>query len=302
MTASEFSKDGQSAQSVSSPTETPTSGAEQAKPMAKSSDESNHAQRERFFLRVRFSEFGKIRFISHRDVARLFERALRKLSLPVAYSEGFSPRPKLSFGLALSVGYESEAEYLDIELTEKVPLQGLRQRFTEAMPDGITVTEIVELEAGAASLQQSIVSCMWHLEILGVSEAEMEQVASSTMAATELPIERVRKGKTKTTDVRPAILGVEVVGPTDNGVAIAAHLATEQLSMRPSELLVVLGVEPTQEGRVTRTHQWMNVDGVRCEPVGLPEPSAKNETHDDYSEATESQGSTVSANQLHRVS
>ena len=67
-------------------------------------------------IRIRFSKKGKIRFISHRDIARIWERALRKAQIKIAYSEGFSPRPKISFGLALPTGNESEAEYLDLEL------------------------------------------------------------------------------------------------------------------------------------------------------------------------------------------
>ena len=66
--------------------------------------------------RIQFSKTGKIRWTSHRDVARMWERAFRRIELPLAYSEGFSPRPKVSFGLALSTGHESLAEYLDVEL------------------------------------------------------------------------------------------------------------------------------------------------------------------------------------------
>ena len=69
-------------------------------------------------LRVRYSKKGKVRFTSHRDVARIWERALRRVGLPMAYSQGFSPRPKMSFGLALSTGHESEAEFLELELSE----------------------------------------------------------------------------------------------------------------------------------------------------------------------------------------
>ena len=77
-------------------------------------------------LRIRFSKIGKIRFTSHRDTARIWERGLRRAGLPVAYSEGFTPRPRISFGLALPTGYESEAEYLDVELAEEAAgLSGL---------------------------------------------------------------------------------------------------------------------------------------------------------------------------------
>ena len=67
-------------------------------------------------LRVRFTKLGKVRYTSHRDVARIWERAIRRVGLPVVYTEGFSPRPKVSFGLALPTGYESVGEYLDISV------------------------------------------------------------------------------------------------------------------------------------------------------------------------------------------
>ena len=290
------------APAVDSQTPEPVKPEVSKRPQPKQSADPHHGQRERFFVRIRFTEFGKVRFISHRDVARLFERALRKLSLPVAYSEGFSPRPKLSFGLALSVGYESEAEYLDVELTERVELDGLIDRFTDALPNGITVANIVHLEAGASSLQQSIVSCQWMVEILGIAKSELESKVASVLAATELPVERVRKGKTTVADIRPSILGLEVVGATDRGVEIAAHLATEQLSVRPSELLAVIGVTPTQEGRITRTHQWMTIDGERREPVSLPEPSNKLETKNTFIATSESSDSTTGVSQLREVS
>src|SRR6478672_6634244 len=70
-------------------------------------------------VRIRFSKLGKIRFTSHRDVARIWERALRRAAVPVAYTEGFSPHPKLSFGLALSTGHESLGEYLDVDMRRR---------------------------------------------------------------------------------------------------------------------------------------------------------------------------------------
>lgn len=227
----------------------------------------------RYRVRIRFTETGKVRFVSHRDVARLFERALRKLRLPVAYSEGFSPRPKLSFGLALSVAHESDAEYLDVELTERPDIEPLPEALSQALPDGIDVVAVAELEPGADSLQQAITSCTWRIEVLGASAAEVTAAVAETLAAAELPLERVRKGKTAVVDVRPAFLELEVLGPTDDGIALHAHLATAPVSLRPSELVTVLAIDGLEEGRVRRLHQWMTIDGVRCEPVRRPDPS-----------------------------
>ncbi len=106
-----------------------------------------------FPVRLRFTEHGKVRWISHRDVARAFERAFRIVGLPLAFTQGFSPRPKVSFGLALSVGHESDAEYLDVELAEVVDLVPLVDALSDALPEGIDVTgaaALVERGAGAA--------------------------------------------------------------------------------------------------------------------------------------------------------
>src|SRR5580765_4058519 len=87
--------------------------------------------------RIRFSKLGKIRFTSHRDVARMWERALRRATLPVAYTEGFSPHPKLSFGLALSTGHESLGEYLDIDMATPVAVEELPARLDPCLPIGL---------------------------------------------------------------------------------------------------------------------------------------------------------------------
>lgn len=218
-------------------------------------------------LRIRFTKSGKVRFVSHRDVARIFERACRKLQLPVAYSQGFSPRPKLSFGLALSVAHESEAEYLDVELTETVDLEGLADRLTAALPDGLTVDSIRWTKPGEESLQEAISSCTWRIEVTGVAHDDVVEAVSRTTAAAELPLERIRKGKTRTDDVRPMILNIVVEGQTESGTQLVAELATRPASLRPAEFVAALGLDGLTEGRVCRTNQWTVVDGDKREPL-----------------------------------
>ena len=106
-------------------------------------------------VRIRFSKLGKVRFTSHRDTARIWERALRRAELPVAYSEGFSPRPKLSFGLALSTGHESLGEYLDVDLADTVDVSSLPARLTPALPIGI------DCVAGVALDEVGLEDCRW---------------------------------------------------------------------------------------------------------------------------------------------
>jgi radical SAM-linked protein len=232
-----------------------------------------------YSVRIRYTKAGRVRFVSHRDVARLFERAMRKLRLPVTYTEGFSPRPKLSFGLALSVAHESEAEYLDVELSQPIDLEALPAELTAALPDGMAVEAAIAIEPGTTSLQQAIVSCEWSIEIIGATEPGIRASLVEVMAASELPMERTRKGKSTVADVRPAILHLEIMGPTVDGVELAAHLATESVSLRPAELVQLFGADLVEgslvEGRVRRLKQWMIVDGARCEPVSPPGSSTR---------------------------
>src|SRR5437868_14736650 len=111
-------------------------------------------------VRLRFQKLGKVRWTSHRDVARMWERACRRVQLPLAYTEGFSPRPKMHFGLALPTGAESVAEYLDIDLAAdasvvencKVDIAGLPALLSPALPAGVDVTAVVVVYALASSL------------------------------------------------------------------------------------------------------------------------------------------------------
>ncbi len=218
-------------------------------------------------IRIRYTKNGKVRFTSHRDVARLFERSFRKLRLPVSYTEGFSPRPKVSFGLALTVAHESDAEYLDVDLATSVDLEGFCARLSAVLPDGIEAVDAEPLEPGSVSLQQAIVACSWEIEIIGLPPTEVAVAVASINDATELPLERTRKGKTTVVDVRPAILELEILGPTDRGVRLAALLATESVSLRPAELVQLFGPD-VEEGRVRRTHQFTSVEPTRNEPLG----------------------------------
>jgi radical SAM-linked protein len=170
-------------------------------------------------VRIRFSKIGKIRWTSHRDVARMWERAFRRIKLPLAYSEGFSPRPKVSFGLALPTGYESVAEYIDVELVGNVDVAALPYRLSAALPEGVDATAAEVVPAGTPSLQEEVTSCTWRWAVVpseGARQVTFDEVAarvSGCMAASELPVTRSRKGTEQTDDIRPSILSLVLEGP-----------------------------------------------------------------------------------------
>ena len=196
-------------------------------------------------IRIRFHKKGKIRFTSHRDVARIWERAFRRAGIAVAYSQGFSPRQKLSFGLALSTGHESEAEFLDVELVDD---RYRGQKTWEADGHVNPATEVVE------SLNAAL-------------PVGMDVVAVASRA--EIVVERERKGKPVIEDLRPHVHALGVTGTTKTGVRLTADLGTQPRALRPTELLVA--VDPPLVARsVCRMNQWTSQGTDREEPLMAP--------------------------------
>lgn len=222
--------------------------------------------------RFRFVKHGKVRFTSHRDLARILERSLRRVGVPVAYSEGFAPRPKLSFGLALPTGFESDAEYFDAELSSPTEPASLIEALSDALPDGLVVTAAEAAPPGVGSLQELVTGCAWRLELLGASPGELAVEAERLLAATSLLRRRERKGKSSVVDVRPQLLCLEVEGPTADAVAVRADLATEPVAVRPSELVELFAPSITL-ARGRRLTQWITVDGARVELPPVPGPA-----------------------------
>ena len=116
-------------------------------------------------LRIRFAKLGRVRWTSHRDVARMWERALRRARLPVAYTGGFSPRPKLSFGLALPTGCESMARVPRLALREPVLPRTCTSAGQFPPADGVDVVAAGGPPEGAGSLQEEVTSCRWEIDV-----------------------------------------------------------------------------------------------------------------------------------------
>jgi radical SAM-linked protein len=231
-------------------------------------------------LRLRFSKLGKVRFTSHRDVARMWERALRRSRLPVATSQGFNPHPLLSFGLALPTGCESLGEYLDVRLDGPPPdpatLSALPATLSDLLPDGLVVQAISLLDVAEGSLQQEVASCDWQLEVLVVAGEGLKERVERLLAAQSLPVQRERKGRQTEDDVRPAILTLALQPeaseqdshPNHHNGRLRACLATHPRGVRPSDLVTALGTDVVL-ARACRTHQWIERGGARFEPLSV---------------------------------
>jgi uncharacterized protein (DUF2344 family) len=245
-------------------------------------------------LRVRFAKQGKVRFTSHRDTARIWERALRRAGIPVAYTQGFSPRPRISFGLALPTGYQSDGEYLDIQIEADrwtaggVALVGPRSGtvlgvdelprvLAEALPRGFDVHAVAPLEERVESLQEMVTACTWRFTIRDIDEATARAAVADLLAASTVVVEREHKGRTVVDDLRPAVGELTVIDAVEHGVELEATLPAKPRVVRPAELVTALA--PGHElGVATRRHQWIERDGTRHEPLP-PCPEAVGAPH-----------------------
>jgi radical SAM-linked protein len=168
-------------------------------------------------VRVRFAKRGRVRFASHRDVARAFERAIRRAGLPVAHSHGFSPHPRLSWVGAAPTGTASEAEYLEIGLTRLVPPERLAAELDAALPDGLDVLAAVQAPPGAPALADLIDASQWRIELPGVQPGELAAALAALLAADTVVVLRTTKSGPKPVDVRAAVVSAALLEPPETG-------------------------------------------------------------------------------------
>ena len=217
-------------------------------------------------IRIRYAKRGPLRFTSHRDFARAFERALRRAAVPIAYSQGFTPHPKISYASAAPTGVGSEAEFLEIGLQAPVDPAELRVALDAALSPGLDVLEAVIATEGT-SLADRIDASRWYLELPGVAPAAARQAVEAFLAAGEVQVERMTKQGRRSFDARAAVTRLAAIEESGApSAAVAAPCAIIDLvvrqvtpAVRPDDVLsglrVVAGLVPPVPPRVTRLAQ-----------------------------------------------
>ena len=243
-------------------------------------------------IRLRFAKRGRLRFLSHRDVARSFERAVRRAGVPVAHSHGFSPHPRLSWVGAAPTGTASEAEYLEIGLTRPVDPAELVAALDAALPDGIDVLEAAVAEGSA--LAERIDASRWLVELPGVAPDQLRAALAALLAQTSVVVERIVPSGRRTIDVRAALVAAEVL-PTTPGSGVAdssgvgsggdcaiMSLVVRQLTpaVRPDDVLgaldLVAGLASPVPAKATRLAQGLLDDrGQLADPLGPDRVTAR---------------------------
>ena len=200
-------------------------------------------------VRITFAKRPEMRFIGHLDLHRAWERTMRRAGLPLAYSQGFRPHPRINLGCALPLGFTSRDEVVDIWLEQTLPLDEIVTALHGALPPGIQFLDLESIDDKEPTLQTQLLAAEYLitlLEAIPELDARLEQVCQSGSLL------RQRRGKTY--DLRPLIIELRRLADDESGQQslVAVLSARESATGRPEEVILALGGEPTL-ARVQRT-------------------------------------------------
>ncbi|SFR08251.1 TIGR03936 family radical SAM-associated protein [Desulfoscipio geothermicus] len=193
--------------------------------------------------RIIYSKRGPARYISHLDLVRALERSMRRAGLPIAFSEGFNPHPRMSFAAPLPVGIEGLAEVMDVEMTAPVPRRDLADRLNAALPPGLAVKEVLEVADNAPAPMAVLDKAAYivHLDADDLPAPLFECTVEEFLALDKVEVSRRGKnGREKTRDIRPGIIKMEVQSRVC-GLTMRLELKTgSAMNVRPEEAMTAL--------------------------------------------------------------
>lgn len=204
-------------------------------------------------IRITFIKQGALRYTGHLDLHKLWERAARRAELPLAYSQGFHPQPKMNLAAALPLGFSSRCEVLDMRLEHDIPIEDLPTRLNQTLPSGIQVVGVEQVDERAPALQTQVLSSEYEASLTeAVDETGLQQKVDSVIESKAIP--RERRGKMY--DLRPLIEDLRIIesddSPSGQEPTPAGRPALQKIIMRlaaregatgrPEEVLDVLGI------------------------------------------------------------
>jgi radical SAM-linked protein len=217
-------------------------------------------------LRVRYAKRGRLRFTSHRDFARAFERAVRRAGIPIGFSSGFSPHPKISYANAAPTGSASEAEYLEIGLTEPRQPSEVLRALDEALPPGLDILDVVADVPG--SLADRLEASVWRIELAGTDPDQLTSAVASFLAAQDVSVDRMTKRGLRAIDVRGAVVDL-----TAGASSVTAVVRSTVPTVRPEDIVTGLrahGLEHTGSPVAQRLSQGPLREADGSAEVGDP--------------------------------
>ncbi len=241
-------------------------------------------------LRLRYAKRGRLRFTSHRDIARGFERALRRARVPMAYTSGFTAHPRISWLGAAPTGVASEAEYVELALAQACDPEAVRLALDASLAPGLDVLECVV--AGGGSLAERVEASQWRIVLRQVEAATVQRAVDAFLGESEVQVERLVKDGVRMLDARGAVVSVAVSaeasvevppevskGATSDNCAILRVVVRQTTpAVRPDDVLAALksvaGLEPPVPVEVTRLAQ-----GRLAEDGSLDDPLRTDREH-----------------------
>ena len=204
----------------------------------------------RFRVRLKLAKRGRAKMVAHLEYLTMFQRAVRRAKLPVRFSQGFHPTPKVSYLEALPMGVESEAELVDIELFEPLAADEVARRLNEQLPEGFTIIEAQVPAAGVPSPSASVAANIYRVPVPDIS-ADLEQKIAGFLASERVDAVQIKKGLEKKIDLRGDVIAIELVADElelklikGSPLRVAAHLfgldveSVRQLGVRKTAILL----------------------------------------------------------------
>ena len=202
--------------------------------------------------RLEYARGPEMRYVGHLDTQLVWERTMRRARLPVAFTQGFSPRPRFHMASALPLGFTSRCELCDLWLNEPLDAEDLREKLQKAAPPGLVLNSVTEIPLTLPALQTRVISAEYNALLLELPLGfDLEGVLQHLLEATALP----RTRRDKTYDLRPLIedLRLHELAPDKGSALITMRLAAREGSTgRPDEVIAALGLDPAA-ARVERT-------------------------------------------------
>ena len=202
-------------------------------------------------IQITFAKLGALRYTGHLDLHKLWERAARRAELPLAYSQGFHPQPKMNIAAALPLGFSSRCEVLDMRLEHDIPLDGLLEKLQGTLPTGIQVTKVENVDERAPTLQTQVVSAEYEVSLADADfGSDVKRKIESVLASDSI----IRTRREKEYDLRRLIEALDLL----DGKILMKLAAREGATGRPEEVLAELGVA-FEDTRIERTNLLFKV-------------------------------------------
>ncbi|SDH74330.1 radical SAM-linked protein [Desulfosporosinus hippei DSM 8344] len=228
-------------------------------------------------LRIAYTKIEDARYIAHLDLTRVFERAIRRSGIHMSYSEGFNPRPKISFGFALAVGTEGEREYVDVELREDVDLGEVLARVQEQLPPGIRLLQGRAMDPGAKSLMAVLNAASYRIRVpmaLPIQDERLQEAVGAWLGREHVTFSRYSKKGPTDKDIRPWVKHLEGKIQGDEVLFDLEVEMGNSGSVRPEEVLASLRELENlpielDELQVIRTGVHVSYEGGKSSPIEI---------------------------------